>query len=138
MSYCNGRKQVMKKQSKTKLAVTIFLILLLMPIATGIFCKCCEAGESTQLLIQATPSHNCCPDQNLNLSSCERLGAQKFTLMNSFKDILFRLSEFWNETGHLSSILDFSSSNKTHSEAYDYFSPPLSQPLYLSLQVLRI
>jgi len=111
------------------------LVLVLLPISMGLFCHCCEASQTTQTVIKATPCHHCCTSLNPG-QQCEAPSIKKFVLTPVFS---------WAQTGFeiLRTALfyqpldlqglDSSPPGIGNTEAF-----PLQTPVYLAIQVLRI
>lgn len=124
----------MGRKSKKVLAVFIFAAIVI-PVAMGAFCHCCEAAPNTQVTLASAEDHSCCPE-SVDVPNCQipAIHQAKFlTPSQSFNALIFQK--------------DFSFrpvlAGYSHDSDFEHFPagfdpPGFHQPLFLSLQVLRI
>jgi hypothetical protein len=120
-----------------KLGIFVLVLILIGP-AIGLACSCCGEKEAdfSSLSILKEGQDGCCGGTSLGPFACRGLKVEKFVL-NPIDTFLAFHS--WNPVNGFSKIGDFSSIPKDPVQLHQAgFSPPVSQPLYLTLRILRV
>jgi hypothetical protein len=76
----------MKMIRKTKLIMVVFLVFVMLPVAGGVFCHCCEASEVSQTVIEKVPCQHCCGNL-MPASRCEGLEVKNLAIHNPFESL---------------------------------------------------
>ena len=113
--------------------LVLLLAVALIPIFLGIFCPCAMAAPSTQISIQKTACHGCCPEMNASPECSSAVQTQSISVSTEFFKVPNVLKAL-----NLDESLDIAINRRAYAPAGDEPSPGFTQPLYLSLQVLRI